>query len=129
MVTVSPDVASSTNLGGWINRVGVWARTEKEQMPQEQIPRALRWEESPDGQHIELGISENNLFMVLGQLGLSYEMNGELLFPVGTLYDPFVRRGLDAFVYSVLLGGPGSSRWGRLRGSAWPRRAERTSRW
>ena len=105
MVTVSPDVASSTNLGGWINRVGVWARTEKEQMPQEQIPRALRWEESPDGQHIELGISENNLFMVLGQLGLSYEMNGELLFPVGTLYDPFVRRGLDAFVYSVYSGG------------------------
>ena len=103
-VTVSPDVASSTNLGGWINRVGIWARTEKEQMPEEGIVRALKWEESRDGQHIELGISENNLFMMLGQLGLSHEMNGELLFPIGTLYDPFVRRGLDAFVYSAYSG-------------------------
>ncbi|MCI0440821.1 MAG: pyruvate dehydrogenase, partial [Chloroflexi bacterium] len=99
VVTVSPDVASSTNLGGWINRVGVWTRTEREPLPQEEIVRALRWEESPRGQHIELGISENNLFMLLGQLGLSHEMNGEILFPIGTLYDPFVRRGLDAFVY------------------------------
>jgi pyruvate dehydrogenase E1 component len=104
MVTVSPDVASSTNLGGWMNKVGVWARTEKEEMPEEGIVRALRWEESLGGQHIELGISENNLFMMLGQLGLSHEMNGELLFPIGTLYDPFVRRGLDAFVYSVYSG-------------------------
>ncbi len=105
VVTVSPDVASSTNLGGWINRVGVWTRTEREPLPQEEIVRALKWEESPHGQHIELGISENNLFMLLGQLGLSHEMNGEMLFPIGTLYDPFVRRGLDAFVYSVYSGG------------------------
>ena len=104
VVTVSPDVASSTNLGGWINRVGVWGRTEREALPEEDIPRALRWEEVPTGQHIELGISENNLFMMLGQLGLSYEMNGEMLFPIGTLYDCFVRRGLDAFVYSVYSG-------------------------
>ena len=104
VVTVSPDVASSTNLGGWINRVGVWSRKEQEPLP-EDVTRALRWEEVPSGQHIELGISENNLFMMLGQLGLSYEASGELLYPLGTLYDPFVRRGLDAFVYSVSSGG------------------------
>lgn len=104
MVTVSPDVASSTNLGGWINKVGVWARKEGEPLPQESINRALKWEESPTGQHIELGITENNLFMMLGQLGLSQELHGQLLFPIGTLYDPFVRRGLDAFVYGLYSG-------------------------
>ena len=105
VVTVSPDVASSTNLGGWINKVGIWGHGEPEEMPEESIVRALKWEESPQGQHIELGISENNLFMMLGQLGLSHEINGELLFPIGTLYDPFVRRGLDALTYSVYSGG------------------------
>jgi len=104
VVSVSPDVASSTNLGGWINRVGVWKTGETEDLPGEDVARALRWEESKDGQHIELGISENNLFMMLGQLGLSYEREGEMLFPIGTVYDPFVRRGLDAFVYSVYSG-------------------------
>ena len=101
IVTVSPDVASSTNLGGWINRAGIWSKAEKEVLPEESQVRALQWVESERGQHIELGIAENDLFLCLGQLGLSHEMTGELLFPIGTLYDPFVRRGLDAFVYSV----------------------------
>ncbi len=104
IVTVTPDVASSTSLGGWINKVGVWAKTEGHPMP-EDIVRALRWDESPSGQHLELGISENNLFVALGQLGSSFEAHGELLFPIGTLYDPFVRRGLDALFYSVYSGG------------------------
>jgi pyruvate dehydrogenase E1 component len=68
------------------------------------VPRLLRWEPGPGGQHIELGISEMNLFMLLGQLGLSHELNGELLLPVGTVYDPFVCRGLDALVYSAYSG-------------------------
>lgn len=104
VVTVSPDVASSTNLGGWINKVGVWGEEHQEPMPEEAVVRALRWEVHARGQHIELGISENNLFMMLGQLGQSFEDNGEMLFPIGTLYDPFIRRGLDAFVYSVYSG-------------------------
>jgi pyruvate dehydrogenase E1 component len=105
LVTVSPDVASSTNLGGWINKAGVWTRNEGEgAVPDDEETRALQWVESAKGQHIELGLSENNLFMCLGQLGLSYEMNGELLFPIGTLYDPFVRRGLDAFMFSIYSG-------------------------
>ena len=104
LVTVSPDVASSTNLGGWINKVGVWTERETGPLP-EDVERALRWEETPHGQHIELGISENNLFMMLGQLGLSHEMLGETLFPIGTIYDPFIRRGLDALFYGVYSGG------------------------
>ena len=105
LVSISPDVASSTNLGGWINKAGVWSKYEAEPMPEQEEPRALQWIESEKGRHIELGISENNLFMALGQLGLSHELNGEMLFPIGTLYDPFVRRGLDAFMYSVYAGG------------------------
>ena len=104
IVTVSPDVASSTNLGGWINRVGVWSQKEREHLPDDGVARTLRWDESPQGQHIELGISENNLFMLLGQLGLAYEMSGEMVFPIGTLYDPFVCRALEACLYNTYVG-------------------------
>src|SRR5947209_10390706 len=103
LVTASPDVTISTNLGGWVNRTGVWAENPW-QAPPTAVPRLLRWEPGPSGQHIELGISEMNLFMLLGQLGLSHEVNGELLLPVGTVYDPFVCRGLDALIYSVYSG-------------------------
>ncbi len=104
LVTTSPDVASSTNLGGWINRVGIYGKSAQEDVPEESEARSLQWVESDQGQHIELGISENNLFTCLGQLGLTFEMTGELLFPIGTVYDPFVRRGLDAFMVSVYSG-------------------------
>ena len=104
IATVSPDVASSTNLGGWINKAGIWSRSDGEALPEEDVIRALKWDESPSGRHMALGISENNLFMMLGQLGLTFEMENELLFPIGTLYDPFVRRGLDAFVFNVYSG-------------------------
>jgi pyruvate dehydrogenase E1 component len=103
IVTASPDVTISTNLGGWVNRTGVWAENPS-QAPATAVPRLLRWEPGPSGRHIELGISEMNLFMLLGQLGLSHELNGELLLPVGTVYDPFVCRGLDALIYSVYSG-------------------------
>jgi pyruvate dehydrogenase E1 component len=100
MVTVSPDVSVSTNLGGWINRVGVYDHAERQDHEQEG-PRLLRWLPAPSGQHMELGISEMNMFLLLGQLGMSYEINGQQLFPVGTVYDPFVCRGLDAFIYNL----------------------------
>ena len=100
IVTASPDVTISTNLGGWVNRTGVWAENPS-QAPATAVPRLLRWEPGPTGQHIELGISEMNLFMLLGQLGLGHELNGELILPVGTVYDPFVCRGLDALIYGV----------------------------
>ena len=104
VVTCSPDVASSTNLGGWINAMGVWSRFEKQFLPEEAEAGVFSWKETTTGHHIELGISEINLFMALGQLGLSQEINGNLLFPIGTLYDCFVPRGLDAFYYGLYSG-------------------------
>lgn len=100
VVSTSPDVAVSTNLGSWINRVGVFAPEASTDYAGD-APRLLKWQPAPNGQHIELGISEMNLFMLLGQLGLSAELNGQLLLPVGTVYDPFVCRGLDALIYGL----------------------------
>ncbi|MHB8730689.1 MAG: 1-deoxy-D-xylulose-5-phosphate synthase N-terminal domain-containing protein [bacterium] len=104
IVTVSPDVATSTNLGGWINQVGVWSPQKAPDPFTALGPRLIKWERTPSGQHLELGISETNLLMALGQLGLSAESDGEPLVPIGTLYDPFVARALDAFVYSLYSG-------------------------
>jgi pyruvate dehydrogenase E1 component len=102
IVTASPDVSVSTNLGGWINRVGVYAAAET--APVDEAPRLLRWQPAPTGQHIELGISEMNLFMWLSQFGLTEELFGEPLVPIGTVYDPFIARGLDALVHALYIG-------------------------
>ncbi|SCL52321.1 pyruvate dehydrogenase E1 component [Micromonospora citrea] len=101
LVTTAPDVATSTNLAGFINKTGVFAPTEQRSWTED---RMLRWTESPAGQHIELGISEMNLFLLLGQLGLSWDLSAQPLLPVGTVYDPFVLRGLDAFLYGTYSG-------------------------
>ena len=101
LVMSAPDVATSTNLAGFINRVGVFAPAERRSWRDDPV---LRWSEGPKGQHIELGISEMNLFLLLGQLGLAWDLSGQPLLPVGTVYDPFVCRGLDAFIYSVYSG-------------------------
>ncbi|GLV55294.1 1-deoxy-D-xylulose-5-phosphate synthase [Dictyobacter sp. S3.2.2.5] len=100
IVTAAPDVAISTHLIGWVNKTGVFSPTMHPDY-QDGIQRTLRWQPNPQGQHIELGISEMNLFMLLGQLGLSYEHSGQLLFPIGTVYDPFICRGLDALIYGL----------------------------
>lgn len=55
----------------------------------------------PTGQHIGLGIAENNLFLMLAAAGLSRRLFGRTLLPVGTLYDPFIARGLDALNYAA----------------------------
>jgi pyruvate dehydrogenase E1 component len=99
IVTASPDVAVSTSLGGWINRTGVFALAEGPAV--DDTPRPLKWAPGPAGQHIELGISEMNLFLLLSQFGLSAELFGEPLVPIGTVYDPFICRGLDALVYAL----------------------------
>jgi pyruvate dehydrogenase E1 component len=104
IVTVSPDVATSTNLGGWINKVGVWEPVETHDPFSALGPRLIEWRRQPSGQHIELGISETNLLMLLGQLGLAAELSGEPLLPIGTLYDPFIARALDAHIYGVYSG-------------------------
>ncbi|ACB95162.1 transketolase-like TK C-terminal-containing protein [Beijerinckia indica] len=101
IVTTSPDVTVSTNLGAWINRRGLFARGEMADLfKKERIPSTFNWEFSPKGQHFELGIAEMNLFIMLSALGLSHSLFGERLLPIGTLYDPFIERGLDALNYA-----------------------------
>jgi pyruvate dehydrogenase E1 component len=101
LVTVAPDVATSTNLAGYINRTKVFSPDARRSWSEDAV---LKWAEGPDGHHIELGISEMNLFLLLGQLGLAWDLSDQPLLPVGTVYDPFVLRGLDAFIYSVYSG-------------------------
>jgi pyruvate dehydrogenase E1 component len=101
IVTTSPDVTVSTNLGAWVNRRGLFAREALvDTFKSERIPSTYKWEFSPKGQHIELGIAEMNLFILLSALGLSHAINRERLIPIGTLYDPFIQRGLDALNYA-----------------------------
>ncbi|MEA2948269.1 MAG: pyruvate dehydrogenase component [Alphaproteobacteria bacterium] len=101
IVTTSPDVTVSTNLGAWVNRRGLFAREKlADTFKSEHIPSTFNWDFSPKGQHIELGIAEMNLFILLSALGLSHAINGVRLLPIGTLYDPFIQRGLDALNYA-----------------------------
>ncbi|SON57423.1 Pyruvate dehydrogenase E1 component [Hartmannibacter diazotrophicus] len=101
IVTTSPDVTVSTNLGPWVNRRGLFARDEMADVfRNEKIPSTFTWEFSKSGQHMELGIAEMNLFLMLSALGLSHSLFGERLIPIGTLYDPFICRGLDALNYA-----------------------------
>ena len=101
IVTTSPDVTVSTNLGPWVNRRGVFSLEEKEDVFQtRKLMSPQRWGAGPKGQHIELGIAENNLFILLATAGLAHELFGQRLLPIGTLYDPFIQRGLDALNYA-----------------------------
>ena len=101
IVTTSPDVTVSTNLGGWVNRRKLFARQHsKDLFRAEKIPSTYVWDFAPEGQHMELGIAEMNLFILLSALGLSHQLFGERLLPIGTLYDPFISRGLDALNYA-----------------------------
>jgi pyruvate dehydrogenase E1 component len=101
IVTASPDVTVSTNLGAWVNKRGLFARESVADIfKREKIPSVFTWDYSPKGQHIELGIAEMNLFLLLSGLGLSHSLHGERLLPIGTLYDPFIQRGLDALNYA-----------------------------
>jgi len=101
IVTTSPDVTGTTNLGPWVNRRKLFARTEQaDTFINEKIPSTAKWEFTPEGQHIELGIAEMNLFLLLGAAGLSHSLFGKRLIPIGTVYDPFICRGLDALNYA-----------------------------
>jgi pyruvate dehydrogenase E1 component len=101
IVTSSPDVTVSTNLGPWVNRRSLFAASHvPDTFREERVPSAQKWQFSPDGQHIELGIAEMNLFGLMAAAGLSHSLFGKRLLPVGTLYDPFIARGLDALNYA-----------------------------
>ena len=105
VVTVSPDVSSSTNLGGWVNKVGVWSASERTDWFADDAETILHWREKPTGQHIELGIAETNLVGLLGELGATWSRWGQPLFPIGVLYDPFVERALEPWSFGVYAGG------------------------
>jgi pyruvate dehydrogenase E1 component len=101
IVTASPDVTITTNLGGWVNQRQVFDRSRREDVfHAEKVVSAQRWTMSPEGQHVELGIAENNLFIFLAAAGLSHSLFGARLLPIGVLYDPFIQRGLDALNYA-----------------------------
>ncbi|MGW7069423.1 transketolase-like TK C-terminal-containing protein [Streptomyces sp. NPDC054855] len=105
VVTVSPDVSSSTNLGGWVNKVGVWSPAERVDWFADDAETILHWRERPTGQHIELGIAETNLVGLLGELGATWSRWGKPLLPIGVLYDPFVNRALEPWSYGIYAGG------------------------
>ncbi|HEY0131577.1 MAG TPA: transketolase, partial [Allosphingosinicella sp.] len=101
IVTTSPDVTVSTNLGAWVNQRGLFRRQDlADVFAAAKIPSAQKWGATDAGQHIELGIAENNLFLMLAALGLAGDLFGTRLFPIGTVYDPFIARGLDALNYA-----------------------------
>lgn len=105
LVTCSPDVASSTNLGGWINKTGVWSVEDRRDWFDDDAERVLKWSEVTSGQHVELGIAEVNLVGLLGELGATWSRWGERLIPIATLYDPFVSRALEPWSYGIYSGG------------------------
>ncbi|MFL6759497.1 transketolase [Sphingomonas sp.] len=101
IVTTSPDVTVSTNLGAWVNQRGLFRRDElPDVFARAKIASAQKWGANNKGQHVELGIAESNLFLLLAAAGLSGDLFGTRLFPIGTLYDPFIARGLDALNYA-----------------------------
>jgi pyruvate dehydrogenase E1 component len=101
IVTTSPDVTVSTNLGAWVNQRGLFRRSEMADVfAKAKIASAQKWSANNNGQHIELGIAESNLFLMLAAAGLSGDLFGTRLFPIGTLYDPFIARGLDSLNYA-----------------------------
>ena len=105
VVTVSPDVASSTNLGGWINKGGIWSVGERRDWFADDPQTLVHWHETPAGRHIELGIAETNLVGLLGELGATWSRYGQPLLPIGTIYDPFVGRALEPWSFGMYAGG------------------------
>jgi pyruvate dehydrogenase E1 component len=104
VVTVSPDVSSSTNLAGWVNKVGVWSPRARADWFADDRETLLHWREQPTGQHLELGIAEVNLVGLLGELGATWSRWSTPLFPIGVLYDPFIERALEPWSFGIYAG-------------------------
>jgi pyruvate dehydrogenase E1 component len=105
IVTVSPDVSSSTNLGGWVNKVGIWSHTDGPDWFSDDTETILHWRENVAGRHIELGIAETNLVGALAELGATWNRWNQPLIPIGVLYDPFVERALEPWSFGIYAGG------------------------
>jgi pyruvate dehydrogenase E1 component len=105
IVTISPDVSSSTNLAGWVNKVGVWSHAERPNWFADDSETLLQWRERPSGQHVELGIAEVNLVGAMGEFGATWSRWAAPLIPIGVLYDPFVGRALEPWSFGCYAGG------------------------
>lgn len=105
VVTVSPDVSSTTNLAGWVNKVGVWSAAERHNWFADDAETVMHWREKPTGQHMELGIAETNLVGLMSELGSTWSRWGEPLIPIGVMYDPFLERALEPWSYGIYAGG------------------------
>ncbi|HEX4092818.1 MAG TPA: pyruvate dehydrogenase, partial [Trebonia sp.] len=105
IVTISPDVSSSTNLAGWVNKVGVWSHAERPNWFADDGETLLQWRERPSGQHVELGIAEVNLVGAMGEFGATWSRWAAPLIPIGVLYDPFVGRALEPWSFGCYAGG------------------------
>jgi pyruvate dehydrogenase E1 component len=105
VVTAAPDVSSSTNLGGWVNKVGVWSHDDRRDWFADDPETILHWREKAGGQHVELGIAETNLVGLIGELGATWSRWGQPLLPIGVLYDPFVERALEPWSFGIYAGG------------------------
>jgi pyruvate dehydrogenase E1 component len=105
VVTISPDVGTSTNLGGWINHAGIWNPHERIDWFADDSNTLVQWREGRQGRHIELGIAEVNMVGLLGELGATWSRDGRPLLPIGTIYDPFVNRALEPWSFGIYAGG------------------------
>jgi len=86
IVTTSPDVTVSTNLGARVNRRDVFRRKElADVFRAAEIPSAQKRNGHSAGQHVELSLAAHNLFLTLATLGLAAPSFGARLLPVGTV--------------------------------------------
>jgi pyruvate dehydrogenase E1 component len=100
IVTTSPDVTVSTNLGTWVNRRGLFAKPRWPTSSRRSASRARRSGSSRRRPAYRTGHCRDEPVPLLGAAGLSHSLFGERLMPIGTLYDPFISRGLDALNYA-----------------------------
>ena len=128
VVTVSPDVGTSTNLGGWINKAGIWSIGDRIDWFADDTDTLVRWRESDHGRHIELGIAEVNLVGALGELGATWSRDGQPLLPVGHDLRPVRRRERSSRGRSASTRAASRSSSARRRASRSAPRAARTSR-
>ena len=129
IVSMSPDVTVSTNLGPWVNRRGLFARESVADLfREERIASTQRWEFSPKGQHVELGIAEMNLFLSLAAFGLAHSLFGAAAASRRHALRPVHRARARCAELRLLPGCPLPPRRHPVRHLARARRAARTSR-
>ncbi len=92
----------STNLGPWVNRRGIFDRHTRND-----VFRDAKLASRAALGHVAARASTSNwaspsrtCSCCWAAAGLAHALTGARLLPVGTVYDPFVNRGLDALIYA-----------------------------